>query len=283
MNTIDRSESVKSFRPHFRTVAGVMLVAAGGVLFLDQYLKTGWLSLIILPSAGLLLYAWGIRARLESLLVWGGIIGGLGLGWAMIQRNPQAGLIWQSGSLLAFFAFGWLAVTAGTRFFTNRTDWWALIPAGVLGGLSAALLVTPLRWMDLVFCLALGVAVPLVVWGLAERLVGLIIPGSLLFGIGPGIYHAWGVMELKNGLANTGVMLVWFALGWFLIVLFTRMFNQRVVWWPLIPGGIIGVVGTGLYIGGDPSNALGFIGNTGSISLMIFGLYLLLMRKGIHH
>jgi hypothetical protein len=42
-------------------------------------------------------------------------------------------------------------------------------------------------------------------------------------------------------------------------------------------------VGTGLYIGGDPTRALGFIGNTGSIALMIFGLYLLLMRKGIHH
>ena len=43
------------------------------------------------------------------------------------------------------------------------------------------------------------------------------------------------------------------------------------------------MVGWGLYIGGDSDNALGFISNTGGIALMIFGLYLLLMRKGIHH
>ena len=264
-------------------IAGATLVAAGGVLFLDQYLKTGWLSLFILPLAGLFLYIWGIRERMESLLVWGGVLLGLGLGWAVVQRNTHASLVWQGGSLLLLFAMGWLAVAAGTRFFTKRTDWWALIPAGVLGGLGIALVFTQLRWMELALCLALGVAVPLLIWGLAERLFGLIIPGSLLLGIGPGLYHAWGLMALKNGLANTGIMLVWFALGWFLILVFTRMVKPRVAWWPLIPGGILGVVGTGLYIGGDPSNALGFIGNTGSISLMIFGLYLMLMRKGIHH
>jgi hypothetical protein len=207
----------------------------------------------------------------------------LGVGWVVAQRNPQAGLTWQAGSLLLFFGLGWVMVTAGTRYFSNRTDWWALIPACVLGGLGITLLISELRWMDLALSLAIGVAIPLLIWGLAERKVGLIIPGSLLVGIGPGLFHAWGVIATGNGLVSTGIMLVWFSLGWFLILVFTRMVKQQVAWWPLIPGGILGVVGTGLYIGGDPSNALGFIGNTGSIGLMIFGLYLLLMRKGIHH
>jgi hypothetical protein len=43
------------------------------------------------------------------------------------------------------------------------------------------------------------------------------------------------------------------------------------------------MVGWGLYIGGDPENATAFIANTGSVGLIIFGLYLLLLRKGIHH
>jgi hypothetical protein len=68
-----------------------------------------------------------------------------------------------------------------------------------------------------------------------------------------------------------------------LITIAARRVTHKAVWWPLIPGGILAVVGTGLYIGGDPTHAMGFIGNTGSIALMIFGLYLLLMRKGIHH
>jgi hypothetical protein len=282
MDTVENQQVLK-IKPHFRTIAGALLMAAGGALFIDQYLKTGWLSLVILPAVGLFLYGWGIRARVEHLLIAGGILTGLGVGWVVAQRNPQAGLTWQAGSLLIFFGLGWLLVTAGTRYFTNRTDWWALIPGCVLGGLGLTLLFSQLRWMDLALSLAIGVAIPLLIWGLAERKVGLIIPGSLLVGIGPGLFHAWGVIPVGNGLVSTGIMLVWFSLGWFLILVFTRMVKQRVAWWPLIPGGILGVVGTGLYIGGDPSNALGFIGNTGSIGLMIFGLYLLLMRKGIHH
>jgi hypothetical protein len=128
----------------------------------------------------------------------------------------------------------------------------------------------------------LGIALPLIAWGLGAKLVGLIIPGSLLVGAGPGIYMAWGVNSEPNGLVQTGVMLVWFAFGWLLITVLSRVIVSRFAWWPLIPGGILAVVGCGLYIGGDPDNALGFIGNTGSIGLMIFGLYLLLMRKGIH-
>jgi len=76
--------------------------------------------------------------------------------------------------------------------------------------------------------------------------------------------------------------LVVFSLGWGLLILFGRMLTARFVWWPLIPGGIFAVVGWGLYIGGDPGNAMSFIANTGSIGLIIFGLYLLLMRKSIH-
>jgi hypothetical protein len=77
-------------------------------------------------------------------------------------------------------------------------------------------------------------------------------------------------------------MLVWFALGWMLITVFSRVITTRFVWWPLIPGGILGVVGWGLYIGGNPSNALTFISNTGSIAMIIIGAYLLLLRQGIH-
>jgi hypothetical protein len=145
------------------------------------------------------------------------------------------------------------------------------------------LLFTPMRWFDFVFYLALGTGLPLLFWGLVSRIFGLVIPGSLLVAAGPGVFMAWQSPNTGNALVQTGTMLVWFAGGWILMSIGGRYIRQKYVWWPLIPGSILAVVGMGLYIGGDPTRALGFIGNTGSIALMIFGLYLLLMRKGIHH
>ncbi len=269
---------------NFRTAAGVILILAGAVLFLDRYLQTGWLSLLILPAVGLYLYQWGARMHHTGLIVWGALLGALGAGilaaFTPFGRFPP--VVDQIGRISLCLGLGWLLVLFTTAQRT-RTAWWAGIPAGILIGLGACLLYTALRWGDFVLYLSLGVAIPMLIWGLGTRLLGLAIPGSLLIGIGPGIYLAWQASEGENSLVRTGIMLVWFALGWALITLAGRIILEKYLWWPLIPGGIIVMVGLGLYIGGDPDNALGFIGNTGSIMLIIFGLYLLLMRKGIHH
>lgn len=269
---------------NFRTTAGVILILAGGVLFLDRYLQTGWLSMLILPATGLYLYQWGARIHHTGLIVWGAMLGSLGAG-VLAAFNPFGRIppvVDQVGRISLCVGLGWLLVLFTTAQRT-RTAWWASIPAGILIGLGTCLLYSPMRWGDFVLYMSLGVAVPLLVWGLGARILGLAIPGCLLGTIGPGIYVAWQASEGENSLVRTGIMLVWFALGWALITLSGRVILEKYLWWPLIPGGIIVMVGLGLYIGGNPDNALGFIGNTGSIMLMIFGLYLLLMRKGIHH
>ncbi len=283
MDIYDHSQPEKSIR-HVRSIAGVLLILTGGLLFLDQYLRTGWLSMLVLPGVGLFLYLWGIRLHHYLLLIIGGAMAGAGTGLAT-ALNPmitQPGFLTQLGNLMLFFAVGWFLVVIGSVLFTAKQAWWALIPAGVSGALSACIFMTSFTWTDIILYLSLGLGLPLLGWGLVSRLFGLIIPGCLLIGAGPGIYMAWGADQPANGLVQTGVMLVWFSLGWALITLFSRMRYHRFAWWPLIPGGIMAMVGCGLYIGGDPDNALGFISNTGSIGLMIFGLYLLLMRKGIH-
>jgi hypothetical protein len=117
--------------------------------------------------------------------------------------------------------------------------------------------------------------------GYGYKLLGLIIPGGILIGIGPGIYFAWGATSEVNPLASTGLMLMYFAVGWFLISLFAKLIKNIIIWWPFIPGGIIAVTGFGLYLGGNPDNAAALIGNAGSISIILFGFYLLLWRKGI--
>ena len=131
------------------------------------------------------------------------------------------------------------------------------------------------------FYIGLGIGIALLGSGLHWKLFGLIIPGCLLIGISPGLYFAWGNSNVESGLVNTGIFLVCFALGWGLITVFSKVQTQNFLWWPLIPGGILAMVGWGLYIGGSPANAVGFIGNTGSIGLIIFGIYILLMKRGI--
>lgn len=294
MGTIDHPSTVK--HANFRAVAGIIFLTAGGLFFLDRYLKTGWLSLFVLPSIGVFLYVWGIRAHHTGAIVAGGLLSGIGLGsmaaWGTsiqpfvpgMELGPSARpLHIQVGLLSLFTGIGWSVVAISTVAFTSRGTWWALLPAGILSGLGACLLFTEMKWYHFAFYLALGTGLPLLFWGTVSRLFGLIIPGSLLVTMGPGILVAWQTPKVGNTLVQTGIMLFWFAAGWFLISLGGRYTRQRYIWWPLIPGSILAVVGIGLYIGGDPSRALGFIGNTGSIALMIFGLYLLLMRKSIHH
>lgn len=283
MNTLGNPSTFRL--SNLRFVFGMLMVLAGGLLFLDQYLRTGWLSLSVLPGAALFIFLWGIHKRHAGLILIGGSIGGLGVGsYAAFNPNDQPLLLITKIGLLAFYSgLGWGIVVITRAALVLKSACWGMIPAGLLGGLGYCLLFTPVRWTDLVLCLSLGIGVPFFIWGMIARLIGLVIPGCLLVSIGLGIFWAWQNPGVANPLVNTGMMLVWFALGWVSITLSGKLIVHRFLWWPLIPGGILAMVGWGLYIGGDPDNALGFIGNTGSIGLMILGLYLLLMRKGIHH
>jgi hypothetical protein len=283
MNVFDQTGIGKVNNP--RATVGMVLIIAGAILFMDRYLQTGWLSLIVLPSVGLFLFGWGIRWRSNTIILAGGLLGGMGAGGiaAFAPIGEPHPLLTQIGLVSLFTGLGWLAVLLATYNFTAHTLWWAIVPGGVLTSLGSSLVFTSQNWPDFVLYLSVGLGIALLVWGLGARLFGLTIPGCLLLGAGAGIYLAWRPPVNENWLVQIGVMLVWFALGWLLITVSGRIIMQRYLWWPLIPCGILAVVGWGLYIGGDPDNALGFISNTGSIGLMIFGLYLLLMRKGIHH
>ncbi|MDX9849143.1 MAG: hypothetical protein RBT01_01425 [Anaerolineaceae bacterium] len=136
--------------------------------------------------------------------------------------------------------------------------------------------------LDFLLYIGTGVGVSLLLAGIYWKLIGLIIPGALLVGVAPGLYFAWENTNTANPLEQTGIMLVAFAFGWGLITVTSRTLTRKIVWWPLIPGGILAVVGWGLFIAGNPESAIGFIGNTGSVGLIIFGIYILLMRRSFH-
>jgi hypothetical protein len=270
------------FMYKWHNVAGVVLCTAGGMLLVDQIFHLAWFTLMAPVVSGGILLGVGLRSRLRGYLIAGSLVFGAGCGTFLALAGFSAwSLPQRAGIGLLGLAAGFGGVTGILLVMNRKFAWWPLIPFASIGCLGFTLAFTKAGFFDFVLYLLTGVGLTLLVLGIYKRWIGLIIPGCLLVSIGPGTAFAWGGTAGGNWLAQTGVMLVWYALGWGLITLFSRLVIVQFVWWPLIPGGILAVVGWGLYIGGNPGNAVSFIGNTGSIVMIIFGIYLLLMRRGI--
>lgn len=265
---------------------GAIFIALGVMFLLGQYFHNQWVFLTLIPAVGLVFLIRGTLVRKTGFIIPGALITGAGVGVVFavgVIRNLPA--VPRVGISMVGFAIGWFYIALAARLLYGKAYWWAVLAGAPFASVGVCLAFSPLRWVDFVLYPVLGIGMALLLWGISSRLLGLIIPGCLLTGIGPGIYLGWKdsvIMDVK-GLTETGIMLVCFAIGWALITFFSKLLYQKFIWWPLIPGGVLAVVGWGLYIGGSPDNALGFIGNTGSIGLIIFGLYLLLLRRGIHN
>lgn len=276
------SRPSKQFSLSLSSIIGVALVAVGIVFLIVNYFKTSWVLFLIAPLIGLFLVIVGVTKNKFGYSLAGDLLlfVGAGLFFAMNQSilftaAQKIGIVFLS------FCLGWLMVFIMGKYIHKYRVWWAFIPVFVFGALGMCFYFSQLRLLDFVLYLGLAAGFSLLLPGVIFRLLGLIIPGCLVIFASAGVYVGWGSGFVENALAQTGAMLVVFAIGWCAITLFNRVIHQKFVWWPLIPGGVLAVTGWGLYIGGDPGNAVNFIGNTGSISLIIFGLYLLLMRKGL--
>ena len=185
---------------------------------------------------------------------------------------------------LSFLTFGifWFLFFIFSFLWIKRNLLWSFFIFLIATSVGYPFLINEISLLDFLFYVGSGIGISLIISGIYWKLFGLIIPGAILIGITPGVYFAWENSTVSNPLEQTGVMLVWFAFGWGLITIFSRTLTKNFVWWPLIPGGILAVVGWGLYIAGNPDSAVVFIGNTGSIGLIIFGIYILLMRRSFH-
>jgi hypothetical protein len=265
---------------HTYRTAGIILIGSGFVYIVDQWLKTGWLTLLVLPFLGALGVFYGIRIKRMALAIPGSLVSGLGWGSFFLLNKliPIADLT-RGGLLLVCLGAGFIGILAATNYSQKELALWSLVPGFLLAAAGVPLILDQITFFVFILSIGAGLGLAFLLWGMLQKLLGLIIPGCLLLGIAPGIFFAWSKSGDFNGLTETGVMLVWFALGWGLITIASRILTHKFIWWPLIPGGLLAVVGWGLYIGGDPGNALSFIGNTGSIGLIIFGIYLLLLRR----
>lgn len=117
-----------------------------------------------------------------------------------------------------------------------------------------------------------------IIWGIAARSDGLMIPGGILSGIGLGIVLVEGVRWPTN-VDEGGVFMLAFAAGWALIVLLTAVFTPRTHWWPLIPGGIMAFIGVAVLFGGLFMRALELVGTLWPIALIVLGLFVLYQAR----
>ncbi len=266
----------------YAPLTGVILVVSGLLLLLDQRLITGWISVSIPFAIGLVLTGFGVYRKSVGWIIPGMIIAGLGLALVFIfsqilpiNTNSRIGY-----GLLAN-AVIWLLLFVVVWRLSGRFYWWTLFISFICGALSYLFLSARFSFMDFILFVSVAIGLVFLLWGSFTGKLGLIIPGALMIATGSGVYFGWSNPEQPGGLQKTGVMLVWFALGWVMITVFSRVMNKRFIWWPLIPGGILLMVGSGLYIGGNPENALGFLGNTGSIGLILVGAYLIFLKFGM--
>jgi hypothetical protein len=156
----------------------------------------------------------------------------------------------------------------------KRNEW---IGGVILIGLGLFFLVNQFvsfNWdqLGVYFLPALGLLFLLA--GIFTRQAGPIIPGGILSGIG------WGAVLVNGPFADTGdtaggIFMLAFALGWALIVVLTAVFTPKPHWWPLIPGGIMAVIGAGLLFGGVFMQGLTLLGQIWPVFLILLGLYVL--------
>lgn len=261
---------------------GISLVLVGLFFLFSQYINTGWLSFFVFGSFLLIesVLAFVKKAALGFMVSIFSLCSNFGILLILLSENTET-LIGRIGFVTLLLGLVFLFMCAFQYCESRKAGWWAFFIGWSLLFISIPFIRNELNLLRLTLWISLGVGSGFLIWGLGQRLLGLIITGCLLSSIGFGIYSGWNQIISTNGLTETGIMLVWFGLGWGSITIISRLRMRQYLGWPLIPAGILGVVGWGLYSGGDPNNALSFIGNTGALGVLIFGLYFLLMRRGI--
>ncbi len=126
---------------------GILLVLVGAVLLLQRWFNITTYAFLLL---GLSMLAWGSLTRRTGWLIPGGVLSGIGLGILVMEGPWKFPAETQGGVFLLCFAFGWFAITLLSAIFTC-TQWWALIPGGIMAVIGGAILVTNggIRWQDL--------------------------------------------------------------------------------------------------------------------------------------
>lgn len=151
----------------------------------------------------------------------------------------------------------------------------ALIALGAL-----FLLAQMLDSIDVSLLIVPAMGVIFLVWGLAVRQVGLLVPGGILGGVGVALVLTENVLTDLSEDAEGGVFVLAIAAGFLLVWLLGTMVLKQKSWWALIPAGFMGVIGAALMIGGQALESLELLNYFWPVALIIGGLAILLRKRG---
>lgn len=282
MNENQITEKKKYYPPPWQVAIGSILIITGFLILADPYLWPNHLRWLALITSGLLLGGWSLWARYLSSWAIGAFLFGVGIarmGYSLVAA-PSTFSTWL-GVIAVGLTLSGLIIGILTPWFFTRSAGWAFIPTVMSAAIAYVVLITPARVSDFAFLVSIASGIVFIALGVRNHAIGWLIPGGLCLGLGPGMYALLSRINVEPTLSAIGLFLLWFAFGWVLISLSSRMIRQSALWWPLIPGGVLGIAGISLYIAGNPSATPTLLSNTGSIAIIVFGLYLLLMRHGV--
>jgi len=254
-----------------------LLALLGGLIALLT--QNAWYLTLLIPVISALWFWVSVRYRIKAGLIVFGILTGTSAGLiCLLVPITDLGIEQKISLAFALSGASWLLIWLFSRRVFSFVLWWAILPGFILGGTGVGVLYSSMQIFDYIFFIGISTGAGLLVWGLGQKLFGLIIAGSLVFSISPGITFSWKWITPVSVLSQIGIMLVWFALGWGVITISSRVVTEKFIWWPLIPAGVLAMVGLGLYLGGDPVIGSAVLSNSGAMGIILFGLYLTLMR-----
>ncbi len=134
-----------------RLVVSGIFIVVGMIVFVDQYIQSGWITLVAIPLTSLMLIAGGIRLRKTGLLITGSLLFGLGAGiFFVLYDRFTFSLQLRIGIALTFFGISWMLMPFLNSLFASTSTWWALLPGGLFVSIGGAFLFSRLHVVDFI-------------------------------------------------------------------------------------------------------------------------------------
>ncbi len=224
-----------------------------------------WVAVLALSGAGVL------TIYLTDRSEWGFLITTYAL-WAVALLIVLAELNILPGTFIAIYVLAAIALPFVVVYVRNRENWWALIPAYVL--LAIAVMIGLTEWHILpdafvATYVLVAIALPFIVVFLRDRTNWwALIPAYVLVVIG-----------IMVALIDAGVLgdlmipaYIMFAIA---IPFFVVYLSDTKEWWPLIPAGIMTIIGSAFILSAGAARYLG------AVALIAVGI-LILLRQFLH-
>jgi len=246
-------------------VWGILLILFGAALLIQVYVDlTAWMWVAILAVGGAAVYGVYLMDRSQrALLIPAYVLWVIALMVALITLDVLR------DDAIATYVLTAIALPFVVVYARDRERWWALIPAWILLAIALMLALIELNVLRdesvATFVLA-AIALPFVVLYARDREKWwALIPAYALLAVG-----------VMVGLIGQGVLddllipaYVMFAVA---IPFFVVYLRNRDLWWALVPGGIMGVIGLAFLL------AEGAVQYIGPIALVVVGIWILLRQ-----